>query len=176
MRLISTEIEMGVEIHNWPDFEAEAEQLRRATETAFAKQVNVEMGEIILRTKRGESATGGRFKDYSPKYKAAKGRFVNGLANKWLELTGSMLGSLRNKSERIGGLFIGTIYTNDESRKSIRLPGIGKRKSKKSLKPLKAVSAADKIRGNDAIRPFFRLSELQIERLRKVIIDAIRNV
>lgn len=151
--------------------------MQRGAEAALLKQVELEKTEIILRTQRGEDADGRAFDDYSPAYKAAKARFVNNLSNSWLKLTGGMLASLTTKSERIGGgIFVATIYPLQRSYPSVRFPPKTNRKRKQNLKPLKAVSAADRVRWNDAIRPFFRWSEIQIARMAKAVSDSFRNL
>ena len=163
------------DVENPVDFGRMAQEMRRSAEQALLKQVELEKTELIVRTLSGEDADGRPFNDLSPKYKEAKGRFVNNLGSSWLQLTGHMLSSLTTKTEQHGeGIFVAMIYPINSEKPSIRLPGM--RKSKKDLKPLKAVSAADKVRWNDAIRPFFRWSEIQIERLQRAVIDSFRNL
>ena len=150
-----------------------AEQITKSAEDAFNKQIQIEAGKIVTRTQAGQDKFGRAFKAYSDKYKEIRGRLGREVSPVDLTLTGSMLGAIQAKVERVANGLLGTIFFTNSFAFPPRIPGKTGRKRKATDKR-RAVSAAAKAKFNmDAGRKFFGLSEDQIARIQAAVNKAI---
>lgn len=131
---------MGIEIKNKLNIAKIKEDILRKQKVNLDIAINDAAAEIVVRSRSGVDAKGGRFKPLTDKYKkfkVKKGR----RPSPDLTFTGNMLAAITSKVEQIGGQLVGTIFFN-------------------------SAREAAKARGNNLIRRFFELSADQINKIK----------
>jgi phage gpG-like protein len=118
-----------------------------AIEKAFEPILQDETTRMVQRIQSGKDVDGNPFTPYTPEYekfKSAKGRKTSPVD---LTFTGNMLNAITSKVEKFADKIVGTIFFN-------------------------SAREAAKARGNQDKRPFFGLSEEQVQRITEKLRDA----
>ena len=117
-----------------------AEARIKAVEGEFERAIQDEATRMVLRTRSGTDVNGQAFAPYSKTYAKRREKAGRNTSPVDLTVTGKMLAAVQAKVEKLAGKVVGTIFVNSAA---------------------EAVKAA----GNQRTRPWFGLSDEQVNRL-----------